>query len=107
MYASPWTAHLYCRKMRVEASPEAVQLIEEQGGRLFVWARKARCCHGTMTYLETSTEPGERPARRVHSGEIQVYLDSGLPEPEELVIEASGRRRKHVHAYWNGCAYVI
>jgi hypothetical protein len=36
-----------------------------------------------------------------------VYLDARLSEPEELVIEASGRRRKHVHAYWNGCAYVI
>jgi hypothetical protein len=93
--------------MRVEASPEAVQFVEEQGGRLFVWAKRARCCHGTMTYLETSNEPGERPFRRVYSEEIQVYLDSGLPEPEELVIEASGRRRKHVHAYWNGCAYVI
>ena len=27
--------------------------------------------------------------------------------PEELVVEAKGRRRKHVHAYWDGCAYVV
>ncbi len=107
MYASAGTAPLYCREMRVEASPEAVRLVEEQGGRLFVWAKRARCCHGTMTYLETSSEPGERPFRRVYSDGFQLYLDARLAEPEELVIEASGRRRKHVHAYWNGCAYVI
>ena len=101
------TAPRYCRNVRVEASPEAVRLIEEQGDRLFVWAKRARCCHGTMTYLETSSEPGERPFRRVYSEGIQLYLDARLAEPEELVIEASGRRRKHVHAYWNGCAYVI
>jgi hypothetical protein len=93
--------------MHVEASPEAVRLIEEQGGRLFVWAKRARCCHGTMTYLETSSEPGERPFRRVYSDGIQLYLDSRLPEPDELVIETSGRRRKHVHADWNGCAWVV
>jgi hypothetical protein len=107
MYAAAGTAPLYCRKMRVEASPEAVRLVEERGGRLFVWARRAHCCHGTMTYLETSSEPGERPFRRIYSEGIQVYLDARLAEPDELLIEASGRRRKHVHAYWNGCAYVI
>jgi hypothetical protein len=47
MYASTGTARLYCREMRVEASPEAVRLVEEQGGRLFV-AKRARCCHGTI-----------------------------------------------------------
>jgi hypothetical protein len=35
------------------------------------------------------------------------YLDQSLGNPEELVIEAKGRRRKHVHAYWDGCAYVV
>jgi len=71
MYGLPVTAPVYPREMRVEASPEAVRLIEEQGGRLFVWAKRARCCHGTMTYLETSSEPGERPFRRVYSEGIQ------------------------------------
>ncbi|HKD94232.1 MAG TPA: hypothetical protein VKB43_05930 [Gaiellaceae bacterium] len=93
--------------MRVEASPEAVRLIEEQGGRLFVWAKTARCCHGASTTLQTSDEPGDRPFRRVEAEGFELYLDSRLGEPEELVIETSGRRRKHVHAYWNGCAYVV
>lgn len=93
--------------MRVEASPEAVQLVAEQGGKLYVWAKRARCCHGSITYLETSSEPGERPFRRVDAEGIELYLDARLGKPDELVIETSGRRRKHVHAYWNGCAYVV
>jgi hypothetical protein len=72
-----------------------------------VWAKRARCCHGSITFLETSNDPGERSFRRVAAGEIEIYLDERLGEPEELVVEAKGRRRKHVHAYWDGCAYVI
>jgi hypothetical protein len=93
--------------MRVEASPEAIGLVQEHGGKLYVWAKRARCCSGSLTFLETSSEPGERPFRRVATDGIELYLDARLGEPEELVIEASGRRRKHVHAYWNGCAYVV
>ena len=93
--------------MRVEASPQTVEFVQEQGGRLYVWAKRARCCHGSLTFLETSSEPGERPFRRVEADGIELYLDARLGEPDELVIELSGRRRKHVHAYWNGCAYVV
>jgi hypothetical protein len=38
--------------VRVEASPEAVHFVEEHGGSLYVWAKRARCCHGSITYLE-------------------------------------------------------
>jgi hypothetical protein len=93
--------------MRVEASAEAIRVVQEQGGRLYVWAKRSRCCHGAATFLETSNEPGERPSRRVDAEGIELYLDARLGEPEELVIEARGRRRKHVHAYWDGCAYVL
>ena len=81
--------------------------MQEQGGRLYVWAKRARCCHGSIGFLETSNDPGERSFRRVAADEIEIYLDERLGEPEELVVEAKGRRRKHVHAYWDGCAYVI
>jgi hypothetical protein len=91
----------------VTSSPEAVRLVQEQGGRLYVRAKRARCCHGSITFLETSNDPGERSFRRVAADEIEIYLDERLGEPEELVVEAKGRRRKHVHAYWDGCAYVI
>jgi hypothetical protein len=93
--------------MRVEASPEAIRLVPERGGKLYVWAKRSRCCHGSITFLETSSEPGDRPFRRVGAEGIELYLDARLGEPEELVIEAKGRRRKHVHAYWDGCAYVV
>jgi len=93
--------------VRVEASPEAVHFVEEHGGSLYVWAKRARCCHGSITYLETSCEAGDRGFRRVEAEGIELYLDARLAEPDELVIELSGLRRKHVHAYWNGCAYVV
>jgi len=93
--------------MRVEASPEAVRFVQEQGGKLYVWAKRSRCCHGSITFLETSSEPREQTFRRVDAEGIELYLDARLGEPDELVIEAKGRRRKHVHAYWDGCAYVV
>jgi hypothetical protein len=93
--------------MRVEASPEAIRLVDEQGGKLYVWPRRARCCHGAIVLLETSSAAGEGPFRRVEAEGIELYLDARLGEPEELVLEAGGRRRRHVHAYWNGCAYVV
>jgi hypothetical protein len=93
--------------VRVQASPEAVQLIEEQGGKLYVRAKRSRCCHGSLTFLETSNEPAGRSYRRVSADEIELYLDERLGDPEELVIEVRGRRRKHVHAYWDGCIYVV
>jgi hypothetical protein len=38
---------------------------------------------------------------------FELYLERGLGVPDELVVEAKGRRRRHVHAYWDGCAYVV
>jgi hypothetical protein len=93
--------------MRVDASADAIRVVQQHGGKLYVWAKRSRCCHGPLTFLETSSEPMELPFRRVDADGIELYLDARLGEPEELVIEAKGRRRKHVHAYWDGCAYVL
>ena len=93
--------------MRVNTSAEARQLVQEQGGKLYVRAKHARCCHGSLTFLETSSEPGERTFRRVAADGIELYFDERLREPDELDLEVGGLRRKHVHAYWNGCAYVV
>lgn len=38
---------------------------------------------------------------------IELYLDERLREPDELELDVVGLRRKHVHAYWEGCAYVV
>jgi hypothetical protein len=93
--------------VRVQATPEAVRLVQEQGGQLFVWANRSCCCHGSLTFLETSSEPRERPFLRVDADGIELYFDQSLGNPKELVIEAKGRRRKHVHAYWDGCSSVV
>lgn len=93
--------------MRVRASPEAVQLVQDRGGKLYVWAKKTHCCGGSVISLETSSEAGERPFRRVPADGIELYLDERLREPSELELDVGGLRRKHVHAYWDGCAFVV
>ena len=93
--------------MRVRASSEAIDLVRAQGGKLYVSAKRARCCHGSLTFLETSSEPGKRSFRRVPATGMELYIDEGLREPDELELDVGGLRRKHVHAYWNGCAYVV
>lgn len=93
--------------VRVNASPEAVQLVQDRGGTLYVWAKKTRCCGGSLIFLETSSEPGKRSFRRVQADGIELYLDERLREPDELELDVGGLRRKHVHAYWDGCAYVV
>jgi hypothetical protein len=94
--------------VRVVASPEAVDLVRERGGRLYVWTKSSRCCSGRLTWLEASTEPGGgRTFRRVEGAAIELYVPSDLSRlPEELVVEARGRRR-HLEAYWDGCAWVV
>jgi len=93
--------------MRVKASPEAVRLVQERGGRLYVRAKRARCCGGALTFLETASEPGGRAFRQLPADGFELYLDERLREPEELELAVGGLRRKHVHAYWEGCAYVV
>jgi hypothetical protein len=95
--------------VRVVASPEAVDLVRDGGGRLYVWTKSSRCCSGRLTWLEASTEPGEgRAFRRVEGAAIELYVPANLSHlPEELVVEARGRRRWHLEAYWDGCAWVV
>jgi hypothetical protein len=93
--------------MRLDASSEAVRLVQERGGKLYVRAKRTRCCGGPLVFLETSAEPGELRFRQVEAAGMELYLDLRLGVPEELVLEARGRRRRHVHAYWEGCAYVV
>jgi hypothetical protein len=93
--------------MRLDASPEALRLVQERGGKLYVRAKRTRCCGGPLVFLETSAEPGDLSFRRVEADGVELYLDVRLGVPDELVLEAKGRRRRHVHAYWDGCAYVV
>ena len=64
-------------------------------------------CGGALTFLETASEPGARAFRQLPADGFELYLDERLREPEELELAVGGLRRKHVHAYWEGCAYVV
>ena len=93
--------------MRVIASPEAVELVHLRGGRLFVWTKRGRCCGAGLTWLEASIEnPGGRDFERIDAP-FDLYVALGGHGPEELHVDACGRRRRRVEAYWNGCAWVV
>lgn len=94
--------------MRVVVSDPASDLIEENGGCLYVWPRKSRCC-GAVTTLATSNErPRRREFVQVETGEpFELYLDARLGRlPEELHLDLQ-RFPRRVEAYWNGCAWVV
>ncbi len=94
--------------MRVVASSEAVRRVQDDGGKLYVWARSRHCCSGQVTYLEAATEAPEREFRPVGCDGFEVYLDAHLGRgPDELHVELHGRRRPRLAAYWNGCAYIV
>lgn len=94
--------------MRVVASEQASELIEAQGGRLYVWLKRGRCC-GNVTTLSTANEPpAEKAFRQVESdAAFALYLPAALSRlPDELHLDVS-RRRRRVEAYWNGCVWVV
>lgn len=93
--------------VRVVASEAAAELIEQEGGRLYVWPKKASCCGG-LTTLATSTTAPPRLFRQVAANDrFQLLFPAGVTRmPDELHLEARGHPRR-VEAYWNGCAWVI
>ena len=105
--------------MRVVATSEARAFVEDRGGRLFVWPDQHRCCRVSLTFLKTSTEPplealdyalefGALDYARIDADGFSVFLDPAIGSlPEELELQLRGRRRPHVEAYWDGCAYAI
>ncbi len=95
--------------MRVVASEPALQFVRERGGRLYVWTASSRCCRGGLTLLRASTEPApDREFRRVPSDEVDVFLPAQLKQlPEELHLDLHRFPRRHVEAYWDGCAWVV
>lgn len=94
--------------MRVVASREAAEFVRERGGRLWVRTRSTRCCRGRITYLEASTEPHEGSFRRFGADEgFDVYVPERLPRlPRELHVDLGRFPKRHVNAYWDGCAWV-
>jgi len=85
------------------ASARAIAAIRAQGGALYVWPRKARCCGGAIT-LEAATEPPDRVFRQVEADGIALFVPTGMMPPQSLHIEVG--RRGRIRAFWNGLAWV-
>jgi len=94
--------------MRVKASPEAVRLVQERGGRLYVRAERARCCGGALTLLDANFTPpsGQRDWIGSDITGIRLVLASSLLAAQEISVLFHRLPRRHLTALWNGCAWV-
>jgi hypothetical protein len=89
-------------------SDDAREYVKAHGGVLFVRAHAHRCCHGTMTLLDTTTEcpPDSGEYLSVGSDDIDVrFHGAAVDKPHALVIELRGMFRRHLVSYWDGCAF--
>ena len=94
-------------EMRMVVSKPAADAIAEQGGRLYVWLTRPRCCGGATRLASACTPPSGKEFRRVQAAtEFDVYVPRGLAAlPDELHVELRQFPRR-VESYWNGCAWV-
>jgi len=108
--------------VKIVLTDEARALIDERGGKVWVWLDPRRGPVGTYVWLEAHPEPPgsskrssfTRSSRRPHrfkqmTGEgVEVHYDfARLEQPEELHFDVKGwGRRKRLEAYWNGCVFV-
>ncbi|HEY5059096.1 MAG TPA: hypothetical protein VII51_08755 [Gaiellaceae bacterium] len=94
--------------MRLVVSGPASDFIDEQGGRLYVWVKRSRCCGG-LRRLASATEPP--PAidfeRAGDAAGFELFLPARLgAPPTELHLELR-RHPRRVEAYWDGCAWIV
>jgi hypothetical protein len=92
----------------VEFSEEVRLFVLARGGTLYLHVRKTRCCSGALTFLDADVEPRRDRDRYLScaSERLEVrLLDAGVGLPRQISVEVRGRRRPHLVAYWNGCAY--
>jgi hypothetical protein len=94
--------------MEIVVSDEAKEFVEARGGVVFVYPHSHRCCQGQITMLDTTTTPrtSSVPTSSVQVGGIEVRLHGqAAQQPQQLEIELRGVWRRHVVAFWDGCAY--
>ena len=71
---------------------------------MYLWPGKVRCCGGLVT-VEASTGPRQEAVfRRALSGDVDLYVAAGMPEPASVRLEVD--RRGRLRAFWNGLAWV-
>jgi hypothetical protein len=75
---------------------------------LFLRVRHNRCCSGGLTFLDASTS-ADRDAERyekLSDADLDVRLfHLGSVLPSTVSVDVRGKRRPHLVAYWDGCAY--
>jgi hypothetical protein len=94
----------------VVVSQAAEEYILGHGGTIFVRSHPHRCCTGELTLLDSTTVCPEDSAdfASFDTDAIGVRFlggDSGLPH--HLVINLRGLVRRHLVAYWDGCAFKL
>ena len=83
-------------------------MIKQLGGTLYVWPREGRCCAHGLAWLEAGTAPRrghEYAAVPAVGFELRLARMGRLPD--ELHLGVTGRRRRRVAAFWDGCCYVV
>ena len=88
-------------------SAEAKDYINAHGGMVFVRSHPHRCCRGTITLLDTTTEPPSdiEKFKPVEADVIVRYRGDPVKQPHVLSIEIHGVVRKRLVSYWDGCVY--
>jgi hypothetical protein len=93
--------------MRLVVSAPAAEAINEQGGCLYVWPKRSRCCGGVTTLAVATSPPAKKDFRRHDAPTFELYLPAHLASlPDELHLDTQGRSRR-IQAYWNGCAWIV
>ena len=95
--------------MRIVADANVAEHVRANGGTLYVWTDRHRCCGGAITYLKAAGSPPKGRAFARYDGDgYSVCFDAGAQAPPEaLHLELRGRRNPRVEAYWDGCVSAI
>jgi hypothetical protein len=94
--------------VEVRITEDARTFAAQRGGVVFVSPHAHRCCHGSITLLDTTTAPGDDAGSFVPVGDDATdvrFLGDASRQPDQLVIELRGVLRRHLVAFWDGCAY--
>jgi hypothetical protein len=95
--------------MEVVVSDSARDYLAAHGGTAFVRANSHRCCSaGSLTLLDIDTDAPSDAVRFAVTDmpglDIRFFVGT-LGAPRQLVIDTRGRLRRHLVAYWDGCAF--
>jgi hypothetical protein len=92
----------------IELSDQAREFIAARGGTLYLRVRHNRCCSGGLTFLDatTSAHRDDERYQRLNGEHPDVrLLHLGSVLPAKVNVEVRGKVRKHLVAFWDGCAY--